>query len=239
MRHSAGSILLSKCAKASSSTRTIIPCEQFPELAEYLLDQRPPLEAQLIDLADEIAYDTADLDDGYEARLLTLPQIRDGVPGFDGFYGEAERAYPDAMEKLKFNEAVKRILDRMVGDLIRNLGARSRPPASAAWKTCGRIRGGWPRSVPRWKRKGAAPRNFSIRISTSAPRSNPEKNDAERVIRQLFDFWMAKPESLPQSYREKAGQESLPRVICDYIAGMTDNFIYEQHEKYCGTKLIA
>ncbi len=94
---------------------------QFPELAEYLLDQRPPLEAQLIDLADEIAYDTADLDDGYEARLLTLPQIRDGVPGFDGFYGEAERAYPHAMEKLKFNEAVKRILDRMVGDLIRNL----------------------------------------------------------------------------------------------------------------------
>ena len=94
---------------------------QFPELAEYLLDQRPPLEAQLIDLADEIAYGTADLDDGYEARLLTLPQIRDGVPGFDGFYGEAERAYPNAMEKLKFNEAVKRILDRMVGDLIRNL----------------------------------------------------------------------------------------------------------------------
>jgi dGTPase len=46
---------------------------------------------------------------------------------------------------------------------------------------------------------------------------------------------MAKPESLPQSYQEKAGQESLPRVICDYIAGMTDNFIYEQHEKYCGT----
>ena len=63
----------------------------------------------------------------------------------------------------------------------------------------------------------------------------PEKHDAERVIRELFEFWMAKPESLPQSYQEKAGQEPLPRVICDYIAGMTDNFIYEQHEKYCGT----
>ena len=55
---------------------------EFPELAEYLLDRRPPLEAQLIDLADEIAYSTADLDDGYEARLLTLetdPQRRAGV----------------------------------------------------------------------------------------------------------------------------------------------------------------
>src|SRR4249920_812452 len=64
--------------------------DQFPELAEYLLDQRPPLEAQLIDLADEIAYDTADLDDGYEAHLLTLEQIRQGIPVFDGFYGEVE-----------------------------------------------------------------------------------------------------------------------------------------------------
>src|ERR1700726_1660894 len=55
---------------------------QHPELAEYLLDQRPPLEAQLIDLTDEIAYNTADLDDGYEARLLTIEQIADGVDLF-------------------------------------------------------------------------------------------------------------------------------------------------------------
>src|SRR5262249_45105788 len=55
----------------------------FPDVAEYLLDQRPPLEAQLIDLADEIAYNVADLDDGYEARLLTLDEIRLGVPLFD------------------------------------------------------------------------------------------------------------------------------------------------------------
>src|SRR5579872_2775533 len=64
---------------------------QFPELAEYLLEQRPPLEAQLIEIADEIAYDTADLDDGYEAHLLTLEQIRGGIPVFDRFFREAER----------------------------------------------------------------------------------------------------------------------------------------------------
>src|SRR6476661_8583195 len=58
---------------------------EFPELAEYLLDQRPPLEAQLIDLADEIAYGTADLDDGYEARLLSLEDIRAGIPVFECF----------------------------------------------------------------------------------------------------------------------------------------------------------
>ena len=62
--------------------------ESIRNYAEYLLDQRPPLEAQLIDLTDEIAYNTADLDDGYEAHLLSLEQIREGVPVFERFYGE-------------------------------------------------------------------------------------------------------------------------------------------------------
>ena len=97
---------------------------EFPELAEYLLDQRPPLEAQLIDLADEIAYDTADLDDGYEAHLLTLEEIRGGISVFDRFYREAERTWPDVPDKLRFNEALKRMLDRFAGDLIRNTKQR-------------------------------------------------------------------------------------------------------------------
>src|SRR5256884_3700623 len=72
---------------------------QHPELAEYLLDQRSPLEAQLIDLTDEIAYNTADLDDGYEARLLPLEQIRGGVPVFERFFREVENIYPDAPDR--------------------------------------------------------------------------------------------------------------------------------------------
>src|SRR5580704_5460874 len=90
---------------------------EHPELAEYLLDQRPPLEAQLIDLTDEIAYSTADLDDGYESRLLSLEQIRAGVPVFEKFYRQVERSYSDAPEKLRFNEALKLVLNRFVGDL--------------------------------------------------------------------------------------------------------------------------
>src|SRR3954471_20341030 len=70
--------------------------KEHPDLAEYLLDQRPPLEAQLIDLADEIAYNTADLDDGYEAHLVSLEEIRGGVPVFENFYQEVATIYPDA-----------------------------------------------------------------------------------------------------------------------------------------------
>src|SRR5580700_8181933 len=97
---------------------------KYPELEEYLLDQRPPLEAQLIDLTDEIGYNTADLDDGYEAHLLTLEQIRGGVPVFERFFREVEQSYPEAADKLKFNEALKRVFNRLAGDLITNTQTR-------------------------------------------------------------------------------------------------------------------
>src|ERR1043165_3731421 len=100
--------------------------KDHPELAEYLLDLRPPLEAQLIDLADEIAYNTADLDDGYEAHLVSLDEIREGVPVFARFYREVEKIYPEAPHKLKFNEALKRVLNLFADDLITNTQAKLR-----------------------------------------------------------------------------------------------------------------
>src|ERR1700726_2816183 len=93
---------------------------EFPELAEYLLDQQPPLEAQLIDLVDEIAYNTADLDDGFEARLLDFGLLRAEVDIFDAAYSEVDRRYPHGRSYLKFNEALKHVLDRLATDLIEN-----------------------------------------------------------------------------------------------------------------------
>jgi len=61
-----------------------------------------------------------------------------------------------------------------------------------------------------------------------------EKDDAEEIITELFSFWITNPLALPHNYHEKAQTEALPRVVCDYIAGMTDHFIIEQYEKYCG-----
>jgi dGTPase len=215
------------------------PANQFPELAEYLLDQRPPLEAQLIDLCDEIAYATSDLDDGYEAHLLTLEQLREGMPVFDRFFREAEQAYPMAAEKLKFNEAVKKILDRMVGDLIHNLQDRISAEGVGTLedvRACPRRLAVFSPEVEEERRDA---KEFLYKNLYFSAALDPEKDDAERVIKDLFEFWMAKPASLPPGYQEKAGVEPLPRVVCDYIAGMTDNFIYEQHARYCGGNLVA
>lgn len=207
----------------------------FPELAEYLLDQRPPLEAQLIDLADEVAYTVADLDDGYEARLLSLGEIRAEVPGFEDLYQEAERRWPEALEKLKFNEALKRMLDGFVTDLIRNTEANIR---AAGVHSVEDVRAhprrlvGFSSAVNQQRRQG---KSFLYDTLYYSPALDADKKDGERVIRELFEFWMSSPENLPASYREKALQEPLPRVICDYIAGMTDNYIHKQYHKYCGT----
>jgi len=208
--------------------------QQHPDLAEYLLDLRPPIEAQLIDLTDEIAYNTADLDDGYEAHLLSLEEIREGVPVFARFYRQVVQIYPDAPEKLKFNETLKRILNLFVDDLITNTRARLN---QAGIQTLEDGRGHSERLAafsPAVESARKQSKDFLYENLYFSSALAGEKDDAERVVGELFTFWMEHPTALPHSYQEKAKEESLPRMICDYIAGMTDNFIFEQYEKHCG-----
>jgi len=208
---------------------------EHPELSEYLLDKRPPLEAQLIDLTDEIAYNTADLDDGYEAHLLSLDEICEGVPLFDRFFREVKQLYPEAPEKLKFNETIKRVLNLFVEDLIKNTlwqinEARVQNVEDIRSHT-GRLAAFSP-AVETERRQN---KNFLYENLYFSPSLADEKDDAEQVVTELFTFWANHPKALPPNYQEKAKSEPLPRVICDYIAGMTDPFIFEQYEKHCGT----
>jgi dGTPase len=207
--------------------------KDHPELAEYLLDQRPPVEAQLIDLTDEIAYNTADLDDGYEAHLLSLDQIREGVPIFERFYPEVEDLYPEVPDKLKFNETLKRVLNHFVDDLITNTKARVN---AADVHSLEDVREHSERLAAFTSQAEAArkqTKDFLYENLYFSSALSDEKDDAERVVGELFEFWMNHPETLPHNYQEKAREDGLPRVICDYIAGMTDPFIYEQYEKHC------
>ncbi|HEY7099684.1 MAG TPA: deoxyguanosinetriphosphate triphosphohydrolase [Terriglobales bacterium] len=204
---------------------------EHPELSEYLLDKRPPLEAQLIDLADEIAYDTADMDDGYESHLLSVEKLGQGLPVFGTYYREVEALYPEAQEKLKFNETLKRILNRFVGDLIETTRAQI---ASTRIKSLDDVRNyseRLPRFSPKVDEERRATKSFLYEQLYFSSALTPDKVDAEHVIQELFSLWMNRPDLLPYNYREKAGREALPRVICDYIAGMTDSYIYEQYEK--------
>ena len=202
-----------------------------PELAEYLLDLRPPLEAQLIDLTDEIAYSTADLDDGFEAKLLKLDAVRKNVRAFERFHVEMEAKYPDAPEKLKFNEALKRMLNRFVTDLIENTKSRI---AESGVASLDEVRQYPERLVafsPEVERERREAKTFLYKALYESKPLLPEKVKAEKVVTETFDYLVAHPDALPASYQEKVEHETLARVVCDYIAGMTDHYVQDVWKK--------
>jgi len=209
---------------------------KHPELSEYLLEQRPPLEAQLVDWTDEIGYNTADLDDGYEAHLLTLEQIRAAVPVFERFFCEVEQIYPEVPDKLKFNETIKRILNRMADDLITNTLACLKQAGIETLKEVRHHRERLAAFSPEVEAERRQIKDFLYANLYYSPSLAGEKDDAERIVTELFALWMENPSALPHQYQDKAEEESLPRVICDYIAGMTDHYIIEQYDKHCGSK---
>ena len=127
---------------------------------------------------------------------------------------------------------LKRVLNRLVDDLITNTRARVSRGGIQHADDVRRIPTGWPLSVPTVEAERKQTKDFLYENLYFSPALADEKDDAERIVGELFAFWMENPEALPHNYQEKAREESLPRVICDYIAGMTDNFIFEQYEKY-------
>ncbi len=205
--------------------------DEYPQLAPYLLERQPPLEAQLIDLADEIAYLTADLDDGMEAGLLDLAHVRAGVPPFERFYAPMAAKHTAAAPQLIFNEALKRMLNALVGDLLEATVANVE---SAGVRDLGGVRAAGRRLVgfsPEMERERLAAKLY---LHTHLYGSAPLKRDhatAEAVVRALFGTWLADPALLPATYRARieSGQVNPARVVADYVAGMTDTFALAQH----------
>jgi dGTPase len=206
----------------------------YPELAEYLLDQRPPLEAQLIDHTDEIAYNTADLDDGFEAHLLKLEDIRREVPIFDRYYRQVEQEFSGVREKLKFNEALKLMMNHLVSDLIENTRQRIQ---DAGVQTVEDIRH-YPERLaafsPATDEERAQAKRFLYQNLYHSESLRPQKDDGEKIVLDLFAYWLEHPTSLPTSYQRQMETETPARVICDYVAGMTDNYILDLHKKLLG-----
>ncbi|MFZ0979716.1 MAG: deoxyguanosinetriphosphate triphosphohydrolase [Candidatus Acidiferrales bacterium] len=207
---------------------------EFPALAEYLLDEQPPLEAQLIDLVDEIAYNTADLDDGFEARLLDFEQLRVEVPVFDAAYADVERRHPSGLRKLKFNEALKHILDRLATDLIDN--TRLQVEASGVTNVedvrrhANRL-AGFSSDVAR---QNAGLKQFLNARVYSHPAISEERDRSVDALDALFRFFLDHPDRMPKHYAELAQNEPRHRVVCDYIAGMTDHFLLRQCQELLG-----
>jgi len=198
-------------------------------LAGYFLNERPPLEAQLIDLADEIAYLTADLDDGVESGLLEIRHIREHVDILRRCYATVEQQHAGVEEKYLFNEALQLMQHALTDDLISNT---KRNAAAIGARSLDEVRQ-HPARLAVFSEEAEAQRLQEKRylydtLYTCRELEN-EHDKAEEVVTALFDFWVANPEELPQGYFNEAEAEGLARTVADYIAGMTDSFILLQY----------
>ncbi len=213
-------------------SRDFAPGER-PEFDEYLPGLRPPLEAQLIDLTDEVAYNTADLDDGYAAGLFTMEEIAAAVPHYGELAEEMESQFPGAAEKVRFQEVLRRLIDLLVSGLIE--GTRQNVLQSGA-RSVAEVR-----RLPRLTALVApaaetnrALKHFLFERVYSTPPLLEERKHACDGIAALFEFYMRTPGELPEWQRERLEELPLHRVVCDYIAGMTDGFFRRTRTRLLG-----
>ena len=204
-----------------------------PALAEYFLDRFPPLEAQLIDMADEIAYLIADLDDGLDSGILELGQVREASPLFASFYDAVLNSYPGGARRVVAYEALRRVLNALVTDLIGEVRARVNAIGAATLMDI--------RHAPQRLARLSAPieaERISIKEFLYANLYNSAEQEheharAEEVVMELFERIMAQPELLPNDHQAQIPTEGQARTVADYIAGMTDSYIVHLWLRCC------
>jgi dGTPase len=203
--------------------------EQHPELSGYLLDQRPPLEAQLIDLADEIAYLTADLDDGVESGLLEIAHIRDHVDILGRCYRKVESEHAGVDEKFLFNEALQLMQNILTDDLIETTSRNTQAIGAESLADVRRHPTRLALFSPQVQAERLQEKRYLYDTLYTCGPLETEHDKAEEVVTALFDHWINDPEELPVNHFESVENEGLARVVADYIAGMTDSFILLQY----------
>ena len=196
-----------------------------PKPAEYFLDQFPPLEAQLIDLTDEIAYLSADLDDGLDAGVLMLDEVREAVPLFRRFHDAARKQYPDAAPRLACYDALRRLLDALVTDLLNEVRARVKALGATTLDEIRRAPQRLARLSAEMEAERAGAKKFLYARLYNSPGMEEAHAHAEKVVEELFAQVMAEPSLMPADHQAQIPLEGLARTVADYIAGMTDRYI--------------
>jgi dGTPase len=201
------------------------PPGRFPELDEYLPGLRPPLEAQLIDLADEAAYNTADLDDGYTAGMFTPDDVASSVPAYRKIYEAVETQFPGASERERFHETHRQLIDSLVTGLIEGTVARAMEFQVACPDDVRRASCRLASFTPETEAATRELKRFLWANVYSAPAIREERAFSTTMIAGLFQLFLAHPDLMPEPYSQTALAEAPHRVVCDYIAGMTDSFL--------------
>ncbi len=206
---------------------------EAPELDAYLPGLKPPLEAQLIDLADEIAYNTADIDDAFEAEMLAAEEVAAGVPQYRAILDAVSTQFPGATRREQFQESLRQLIDLLVSGLIEGTVQQARKEGAGTPDEVRELPRRLASFTPETSETSRELKRFLHRQVYEAPALVEGRRESAAMIGQLFQLFLEKPALLPQPYRGQAGGP-LHRVICDYIGGMTDTFFRRVYEHVTG-----
>jgi dGTPase len=197
----------------------------------FLDNTQPSLEAQLCNLADEIAYNAHDIDDGVRSGLVTMEQF-EAVPLFVHFREATLKEFPEVRGKRLLFDTIRRMLSQQVYDVIdatRASIAEHMPTSADKARTCPPL----VRFSPSMREASTQLKRFLFKELYRHPQVNDTTARAKRVISELFAAYVAAPTEMQADF---ARREDTHRAVADYIAGMTDRFAVREHERLTGQK---
>lgn len=216
-----------------------VPSDAEPALQEFLPGQRPPLEAQLLDLADEIAYNTADTDDAFSAKLFSLDEMAAAVPAFAELAEKADTQFPGAPDHIRFWEIQRQLVNILVSGLIEGT---SKAAEAAGVQTVQDVRALPYRLAQLTPEAAEINRQINSvlvdRVYSFAQLVQDRSAAVERMA-ELFEFLLEHPECVSPGYRERLVDEPVHRVVCDYVAGMTDSYLTRTHNELLGESVAG
>ncbi len=212
---------------------------EYAETHDLWLDTFPSLEAQVAAIADDIAYNNHDVDDGLRAGLFIFGDARE-QPLIGPALEKAEGRYPDAPADILIAEAVSDLIGTMVRDVLaetRSQLADFSPQDADAVRRRGRQTCAFSSGVAA-DLKGL--RTFLYANMYRHEKVNRARADARRIVKSLFELFFSEPDALPPEWRERyEGRDSQgrARVVCDYIAGMTDRYAMREYRRLFGVEI--
>lgn len=229
--------ILKHCSQKNAQ---ILEAREPDGLARRFLDgTQPSLEAQLANLADEIAYNAHDIDDGVRSGILSMAQLEE-VSLFDGLRREVLRDYPDLASTSKQRrllfETIRRMLSAQIYDVIAVTRAaleHAKPESSDAVRQLPPLLA----FSSEMRAQSKQLKSFLFRNLYRHPQVVQPRELAQRIIHDLFHAYMSAPNELPKQFG--GDKVVLARVVSDYIAGMTDRFASREHARLTGQSLLG
>lgn len=194
--------------------------------ARFLNGTQPSLEAQLCNLADAIAYNAHDIDDGVRSGLLTLEQLQD-VSLFARYHTQTLAEYPQLQGRRVLYETIRRMLSDQVYDVInatRTALQQHAPTSADAVRQCPAL----VQFSAAMYEESKTLKSFLFRNLYRHPQVMETTDWARGVVRDLFAVYLAKPQEMPAAYAQRS---DVPRAVADYLSGMTDRFATREHAR--------